>query len=89
MATSDPQNYAKVFMSGRSQAVRIPKKFRFPEGCDTVTIRQVGPHLVLSPRFASWEDYWANSTRPTEDFVKTVLELRSNDLPVEERQGFD
>lgn len=89
MATPDPRNYAKVFMSGRSQAVRIPKKFRFPEGCDTVAIRQVGPHLVLSPRFASWEDYWANSIRPTEDFAETVLGLRANDLPVEERQGFD
>lgn len=89
MATSTQQDSAKVFMSGRSQAVRLPKRFRFPEGCDEVAIRQVGRHLILSPRFADWEDYWANSTRPEEGFAETVLELRANDLPVEERESFD
>ena len=48
-----------------------------------------GRYSILSPRFSDWEDYWTNSTRPEEDFAKTVLELRANDLPVEERQGFD
>ena len=76
-------------MAGLSQAVRLPKKFRFSEGCDEVAVRQVGRHLILSPRFADWEDYWANSTRPDDDFASTVLELRVNDLPVEERQSFD
>ena len=38
---------AKVFMTGRSQAVRIPKKYRFdtPE----VEIRKEGGKLILSP----------------------------------------
>ena len=38
---------AKVFMNGRSQAVRIPKKYRFdtPE----VEIRKEGDSLILSP----------------------------------------
>lgn len=89
MAASAQQDSAKVFMSGRSQAVRLPKRFRFPEGCNEVAIRQIGRHLILSPRFADWEDYWANSARPEKDFVETVLALRANDLPVEEREGFD
>ena len=89
MAVPDKQDSAKVFMSGLSQAVRLPKKFRFSEGCDEVAVRQVGRHLILSPRFTDWEDYWANSTRPDDDFASTVLELRANDLPVEERQSFD
>lgn len=89
MAASTQQDSAKVFMSGRSQAVRLPKRFRFPEGCDEVAIRQVGRHLILSPRFADWEDYWANSARPEKDFAETVLALRANDLPVEERESFD
>jgi antitoxin VapB len=37
----------KVFMSGRSQAVRIPKKYRF-QGSE-VTIRKRGNELILSP----------------------------------------
>ena len=89
MAISGKQDSAKVFMSGLSQAVRLPKKFRFSEGCDEVAVRQVGRHLILSPRFADWEDYWANSTQPDDDFASTVLELRANELPIEERQSFD
>ncbi|MDO5653308.1 MAG: AbrB/MazE/SpoVT family DNA-binding domain-containing protein [Brachymonas sp.] len=36
---------AKVFMSGRSQAVRLPKAYRFDT--DEVTIEKVGDAVVL------------------------------------------
>lgn len=52
---------AKVFMSGRSQAVRLPKKYRF--ACDEVEITQEGDALVLRPRRAP---AWTN--------LMTVLE---------------
>ena len=42
MAVSGRQDSAKVFMSGLSQAVRLPKKFRFSKECAEVAIRQVG-----------------------------------------------
>ena len=38
---------AKVFMSGRSQAVRLPKEFRLPG--KEVRIRRVGNGLLLEP----------------------------------------
>jgi antitoxin VapB len=38
---------AKLFRSGRSQAVRLPKEFRF-EG-DEVRIRREGRRVVLEP----------------------------------------
>jgi antitoxin VapB len=38
---------ARVFWSGPSQAVRLPKAFRFTT--DEVTIRKVGDALVLEP----------------------------------------
>jgi len=38
---------AKVFWSGPSQAVRLPKAFRFTT--DEVTIRKVGDALILEP----------------------------------------
>ena len=44
---------AKVFMSGRSQAVRLPKEYRF-EG-DEVLIKRVGDAVVLLPRTHSWD----------------------------------
>jgi len=44
---------AKVFMSGRSQAVRLPKEYRF-EGSE-VLIKRVGDAVVLLPRTHSWD----------------------------------
>lgn len=38
---------AKVFTSGRSQAVRIPKEYRFEES--EVFINRVGDALILTP----------------------------------------
>lgn len=44
---------AKLFSSGRSQAVRLPKEYRF-QG-DSVLIKRVGRAVVLLPRTASWD----------------------------------
>jgi antitoxin VapB len=43
---------AKLFINGRSQAVRLPKDFRF-EG-DEVFIKRVGDAVVLLPRKEGW-----------------------------------
>lgn len=43
---------AKIFWSGRSQAVRLPKDFRF-EG-DEVRIRRHGEAVILEPIAADW-----------------------------------
>ncbi len=47
---------AKVFTTGRSQAVRLPKAFRF----DTheVTIEKVGNAVVLRPK-QTHDEWWA------------------------------
>ena len=46
---------AKVFMSGRSQAVRLPKKYRFD--CDEVEVSREGDTVVLRPRKrGAWRD---------------------------------
>jgi virulence-associated protein VagC len=39
---------AKVFMSGRSQAVRLPKEFRFD--VDEVSIKRDGDSVILTPK---------------------------------------
>lgn len=44
---------AKVFMSNRSQAVRLPKEFQFDT--QEVYIRREGDNVILSPRPAEWE----------------------------------
>ena len=46
---------AKLFANGRSQAVRLPKEFRF-EG-EEVFIEKVGDTVVLRPAPKAW-DAW-------------------------------
>lgn len=43
---------AKLFQSGRSQAVRLPKAFRF-DG-DAVRIRRQGDAVILEPIALDW-----------------------------------
>lgn len=44
---------AKLFRNGRSQAVRLPREFRF-EG-DHVFVKQVGNGVLLLPSKRSWD----------------------------------
>jgi antitoxin VapB len=57
---------AKVFMTGRSQAVRLPKEYRF--NCDEVLIERDGKRLILTPRPRSWREYFATAPRLSDDF---------------------
>ena len=83
----DGRKFARVFMSGRSQALRLPKEFRFD--VDRVIIRREGRHVVLSPPFEDWEDYFENSTPLPDDFEEIIAEMRREELPLEEREPFD
>jgi antitoxin VapB len=58
MSASSPRT-AKLFWNGRSQAVRLPKEFRF-EG-DEVEITRHGDQVVLTPivRERFEDGYWA------------------------------
>jgi antitoxin VapB len=54
---------AKVFWSGRSQAVRLPKEYRF-EGVE-VRIRRHGAAVILEPVARDWA--WLDALRGTLD----------------------
>jgi len=43
----------KIFMSGNSQAVRLPKEYRFHS--DEVGIKKVGKSIVLFPKDQTYE----------------------------------
>jgi antitoxin VapB len=58
---------AKIFTSGRSQAVRLPKEYRFDE--DEVFIRRLGSYVVLIPKSDPWSDAIAATDLFTEDFM--------------------
>jgi antitoxin VapB len=69
---------AKVFMTNRSQAVRLPKEFQF--ATDEVAIRKVGEDVILSPRPRNWKSYIESAPVASEAFMAGV-----EDLPVQER----
>lgn len=59
---------AKIFRSGNSQAVRIPKEFQL-EG-DEVEIHKQGGNLVLRPKGTLWTAWSENLAKFTADFMK-------------------
>jgi antitoxin VapB len=63
---------AKVFWSGRSQAVRLPRAFRVEAG--EVRIRRRGRAIVLEPVPESWDWLDAVAGELDDDFVSAVRE---------------
>jgi antitoxin VapB len=47
-----------VFLSNRSQAVRLPKDVAFPEGVREVAILRDGARRVIVPANAVWDDFF-------------------------------
>lgn len=49
---------ARLFMQGRSQAVRLPDEFRFAG--EEVLIRRdpISGEVILSPKPATWDDFF-------------------------------
>jgi len=66
---------AKVFQNGKSQAVRLPKNFRF--NCAEVGIQRVGQMICLIEKDKAWDNF-INAEPATDDFVEAVLGSRKN-----------
>ena len=62
------EKFAKIFWTGRSQAVRLPKEFRF-DG-DTVRVRRDGSSIILEPVHDWPEDYLESFADVPEDFQR-------------------
>ena len=58
---------AKIFKNGQSQAVRLPKEFRFQD--DEVYIRRDGNTVILVPIKKSWEKLKESLGRFSDDFM--------------------
>lgn len=58
---------AKLFQNGQSQAVRLPKEFRF-EG-EEVFIKKTGNVVVLIPIAHSWDSLLGSLDKFTSDFM--------------------
>ena len=58
---------ARLFKNGRSQAVRLPKEFRF-EG-ERVYIKRVGKAVVLIPYHEPWQSLLDSLELFSDDFM--------------------
>ena len=64
---------AKIFMNNGSQAVRLPKDFRFHTR--EVFIRKEGTDVVLSARPSDWTTYLAEAPVASADFMEGIEDL--------------
>ncbi len=71
-----------VFMSNRSQAVRLPKAVALPEDVKQVDIVAVGRTRIISPKGETW-DRWFDEPGVSADFMS------EREQPEEQiREGF-
>ena len=70
---------AKVFASGGSQAVRLPKDCRFSG--DEVLVNRIGSVVILTPKDDPWQSMRDSLSHFTEDFLAEGIEA----LPVQAR----
>jgi antitoxin VapB len=59
---------AKLFRNGRSQAVRLPKEFRFKG--ERVFIKKVGNSVVLIPYQRPWQTLFDSLEQFSDDFME-------------------
>ena len=83
---SDPAT-AKIFMNGRSQAVRLPKEFRFDT--DEVSVERLGDGVVLRPLHRTREAWWARLRQVLGHFEGMPDEIERYRTPPRDPPRFD
>jgi antitoxin VapB len=74
---------AKLFKNGDSQAVRLPKEFRFSG--DEVFIKRVGNAVVLLPKARSWDTLLES----LEKFPKDFMTNREQPAEADQRESLE
>ena len=74
---------AKLFQNGGSQAVRLPRECRFPEGQREVTVRREGARVILEP-----VDMWPEDFRKFfHNFITTFPDMHLEVLDIVAEDG--
>jgi antitoxin VapB len=72
---------SKVFISGNSQAIRLPKEYQVED--KELYIKKIGSTIILFPKKNPWEAFERSLSEFTDDFM---AEGR-NQPPVQPREG--
>ncbi len=65
---------AKIFMNGRSQAVRLPKEYRFDT--DEVYITKQGSSVIITEKKPTWDEFFDSESAFDNDFLKDRLDAQ-------------
>ncbi len=65
---------AKIFMNGRSQAVRLPKEYRFDT--DEVYITKQGSSVIITEKKPTWDEFFDSESAFDDDFLKDRLDVQ-------------
>jgi antitoxin VapB len=68
---------AKLFQNGKSQAVRLPKEFRFKS--DRVYLKRMGTAVILLPFGAPWQSLVDSLPLFSSDFMQERTQPPSSD----------
>ena len=69
---------AKLFENGRSQAVRLPKEYRF-EGTE-VRINKIGDIIILVPIKSKWDSFMKAVDMFSDDFLEEGRAEQTKDI---------
>lgn len=78
---------AKVFTTGRSQAVRLPKAFRF--ATSEVTIERQGDAVILRPKVQTKDEWWDEMEQILAGFEGMPDEIERDRSGLSDSVGFD
>jgi len=72
---------AKVFVSGNSQAIRLPKEYQVED--KELYIKKIGRTIILFPKDNPWEAFERSLSEFSDDFMADGR----NQPPMQERPG--
>ncbi len=73
----------KLFVTNRTQAVRLPKELAFPPEVTEVEIIRQGSGVLVVPKGKGWSDFFENGPFMDDDFMADWTPL-----PADKREEF-
>lgn len=58
-----------VFINNRTQAVRLPRELRLPDGVRKVEVRAKGRERIITPVGEMWDSFFLDGPSVSEDFM--------------------
>jgi antitoxin VapB len=71
---------AKIFKNGDSQAIRLPKKFRFNNQKEVIIKSIEGGVVLLEKNENSWDNWFNSFEKVSDDFIRVQTSQQREEL---------